>query len=162
MSTPENIYVVSGNIAEFKYITKKKWDKYHEKWAKGQKQEMYPNYKYVSSVDILKGLAEIKGFYYGTYEQRTDIDQIKLEIALIKSKHGFRFGATHAVSINGILQDARDYKITFTSHALGKETIVDFNQAPPAFSDVTITNIMTGSIRFQTGNGTQTRFIFCF
>ena len=160
MSTPENIYIVSGNIAEFKYITKKKWDHYTETWAKGHKQEMYPNYKYVSSVDILKGLAEIKGFYYGTYEQRTDIDRIKLEIALIKSKHGLRFGATHAISINGVLQDARDYKITF--QAFAKETVVDFNQAPPAFSNVTITEIMTGSTRHATGNGTTFRFHFPF
>lgn len=159
---PENIYIVSGNIAEFKYITKKKWDEYTLEWSIGTKREMYPNYKYVSSPDILKGLAEIKGFYYGTYEQRQDIDRIKLEIALIKTKQRLRFGATHSVSIDGILQDTRDYKIIFRDTIRGRETIVDFNQAPPAGSVINVTEISTGSHLFTTGTGVIKSFPFYF
>lgn len=162
MSTPENIHIVAGNIAEFKYITKKKWDQYHEKWAKGDKQEMYPNYKYVSSPDILRGLNEIKGFYYGTYEQRKDIEQIKLEISLIKAKQGIKFSATHTVSIDGVLQDPRDYKIIFMDTHKGSETIVDFNQAPPAGSLVSATDIKTRSSLSYAGNGHAKVFSFYF
>jgi len=36
-----------------------------------------PEYRYVRSVDDLRGMQNIKGFYVGTWSKRPDIDLIK-------------------------------------------------------------------------------------
>lgn len=66
-------YVVAGNYDEYKAYVKRK-----------PRIEFY--YKYVVGVDTLRGLSEIDGFYYGTYKDRPDIDDIIVQIAVIKSR----------------------------------------------------------------------------
>ena len=66
-------YVVAGNYDEYKAYVKRK-----------PRIEFY--YKYVVDVETLRGLSEIDGFYYGTYKDRSDIDDIIVQIAIIKSK----------------------------------------------------------------------------
>lgn len=163
MSHPETIHIVAGNIAEFKYITKKKWDQYNEQWV-SDTREMYPNYVYVHNTDALRGLDEIKGFYYGSYEQRKDIEEIKIAIKLIKLKKSTLWSqpATHLISIDGIMQDPKDYTILFRDTPKGRETIVDFNQAPPAGSVINVTDITTGFHFFTAGNGHIKSFSFYF
>ena len=66
-------YVVAGNYDEYKAYVKRK-----------PRIEFY--YKYVSSIDTLRGLSEIDGFYYGSYESRSDINEIKTAINIIKAR----------------------------------------------------------------------------
>jgi len=66
-------YIVSGNYNEYQaYVRSKPRDKYY--------------YKYVSGTERLCGLSSIEGYYIGTYMDRPDIDEIKVRIAMIKSK----------------------------------------------------------------------------
>ena len=46
------------------------------------------NYRYVASADVLRGLARIRGFYIGTYNQRLDWKYIEEMIQIIKAKGG--------------------------------------------------------------------------
>ena len=66
-------YVVAGNYGEYKAYIKHK-----------PRIEFY--YRYVDSIDILRGLSDIDGFYYGTYESRHDINEIRAAIAIIKAR----------------------------------------------------------------------------
>lgn len=65
-------YVVAGNFEQYRYHIEKKGYSPNE-------------YRYVSHPDILRGLSEIEGFYIGTYLERPDIEEIKQNIAMIKS-----------------------------------------------------------------------------
>lgn len=76
----EPIYIVAGSFEQYRNYCLKKKEQYDERG------EIFPLHKYVSNVDTLRGLNSIKGFYIGTYEQRSDIDQIKFQIAVIKTK----------------------------------------------------------------------------
>jgi hypothetical protein len=49
-------------------------------------EEIFPDYIYVSHVDILRGRSEIEGFYCGTYWARPDLYDIKFAIDVIKSR----------------------------------------------------------------------------
>lgn len=64
-------YIVAGNRAEFERYVQ---DKY-EYWSK--MAMLMPEYKYVSNVDTIRGMTNIKGFYVGTWAKRPDIDVIK-------------------------------------------------------------------------------------
>lgn len=65
-------YVVAGSFEEYrKHILKMDYNA--------------SEYRYVTSPDSMRGLTKIEGFYIGTYEQRSDIEQIKQNIAYIKS-----------------------------------------------------------------------------
>jgi hypothetical protein len=66
-------YIVAGNYNEYQAYVKRK-----------PRIEYY--YKYVSSVDTIRGLSEINGAFIGTYDQRPDIEDIKDTIAVIKTK----------------------------------------------------------------------------
>jgi hypothetical protein len=66
-------YIVAGNYNEYQAYVKRK-----------PRIEHY--YKYVSGVEILRGLSSIDGFYIGSYKDRPDIDDIIVQIASIKSR----------------------------------------------------------------------------
>lgn len=42
------------------------------------------NWRYVSKTTDLRGLSEIKGFYIGSFEERPDIEDIRIIIEQIK------------------------------------------------------------------------------
>ena len=46
------------------------------------------DFRYVVSADMLRGLAKIRGFYIGDYENHPDWENIKLMIQIIKAKGG--------------------------------------------------------------------------
>jgi hypothetical protein len=66
-------YVVAGNYNEYQAYVKRK-----------PRIEYY--YKYVSSVDTIRGLSSIEGCFIGSYASRKDIEDIKTLIIIIKSK----------------------------------------------------------------------------
>ncbi len=66
-------YIVAGNYNEYQAYVRRK-----------TRDQVY--YKYVSDVDIIRGLSEIDGYYIGSYASRKDIEDIKTLIIIIKSK----------------------------------------------------------------------------
>ena len=85
-NTPERIYVVAGNFSEFAHIQREKWDKHVENWTPGYNPKLtFPHYVYVNTPDKLRGLSEINGFYYGSYAERDDIDEIRKIIEWTKA-----------------------------------------------------------------------------
>lgn len=73
-------YIVAGNFGEYQNYVNRKIDEMDSPSA--------PKvlYRYVSDVNILRGLSEIRGLYIGSYAQRRDIEEIKQAIAVIKAK----------------------------------------------------------------------------
>jgi hypothetical protein len=71
------LWIVAGNKNEFD-------DFVISKRVRG----LHFDYRYVSNVDILRGLSRIRGFYVGTYEKREDWYAIDDCIKIIKSKGG--------------------------------------------------------------------------
>lgn len=68
-------YVVAGNHNEFvNYVNKKQL-------------ENGVHYIYVNGPDQLRGLNEISGVFIGTFEERSDIEEIRLQITLIKGRN---------------------------------------------------------------------------
>lgn len=66
-------YVVAGNHSQFvNYVNK------------NSKDGVF--YTYVYGPDQLRGLSEISGVFIGTFEDREDIEEIRLQIKLIKSR----------------------------------------------------------------------------
>ena len=72
-------YVIAGNMDEFRRFVNRKKAEYVNTMA------ISPIYIYVHSVDTLRGLCEVHGWYTGTYEQRSDIEEIKTMIRVINS-----------------------------------------------------------------------------
>ena len=71
------IHIVAGNFQEFQnFVIKKRQMGFHFE------------YKYVNSVDSIRGLDKIRGLYIGTYKEREDLSQIQEFIHIIKSKDG--------------------------------------------------------------------------
>jgi hypothetical protein len=66
-------YIVAGNYNEYQAYVRRK-----------TRDQVY--YKYVSDVDIIRGLSEIDGYYIGSYASRKDIEHIRVHINIIKSK----------------------------------------------------------------------------
>jgi hypothetical protein len=62
-------YVVAGNHTQYKMWLHQKGFNPHE-------------YVYVSTTDTLRGVSNPHGFFVGTYEDRPDINGIKLQIKL--------------------------------------------------------------------------------
>lgn len=158
MSQPDTIYIVAGNIAEFKYITNKKWVEYNAKWSTGGiPHEMYPNYRYVTNVNTIRGISEIKGFYYGSYNRRTDIEEIRLTIAGIKARTNLtKEKSDLIVYLDGmVLQENRDYHIVKGTY----DSILGFTQAPPAGSNLEVIQWKTGMVQVLPTNGKDNRFI---
>lgn len=76
-------HVIAGNFAEFNSFIRKKST---EMWKEGNTSISMSNFVYVSSVDTLRGLSEIQGFYVGTWKDREDIDEIQMKVKIIKEK----------------------------------------------------------------------------
>lgn len=76
-------YVIAGNVFEFDRFIKKKSA---EMWNEGNTSVSLSDFVYVSSVDTLKGLSEIQGFYVGTWKNRSDVMEIQLQVHIIKEK----------------------------------------------------------------------------
>ena len=74
MSNKDIIWIVAGNRAEFHSYVRRKMPLGHNP----------NNYKFVYSVDQLRGLNSIKGFYIGNYKSRKDINIIQAIINVIK------------------------------------------------------------------------------
>ena len=75
MITKKNVekYVVAGNYVQFLDYTKKKL-----------KDDVF--YIYVTGPDQLRGLSEISGVFIGSFEERKDIEEIRLQIKLIQGR----------------------------------------------------------------------------
>lgn len=76
-------YVIAGNKFEADSFAKKKT---LEMWNNGKTSISLSDFVYVSSVDTLRGLSEIQGFYVGTWKNRKDIEEIQLQVKIIKQK----------------------------------------------------------------------------
>ena len=72
------IYIVAGNFQEFQNFVIKK-----------RQMGIHFEYKYVNSVDSIRGLDRIRGLYIGTYKERPDLPELKEFIHIIKSQHNF-------------------------------------------------------------------------
>lgn len=79
----DKIYIVAGNRSEFEQFAKRKS---FERWNSGDTNVSLSDYVFVHNEQQLRGLNSIRGFYIGTYEQRSDIDEIRQQIAIIKSR----------------------------------------------------------------------------
>lgn len=70
-------YVVAGSYTEFLgFILQKRQDP----------ENKIKSYIFVDDPSRLRGISNIKGFYYGTFESRKDLEQIKTIIAASKVK----------------------------------------------------------------------------
>jgi hypothetical protein len=77
--TPKKkIFVVAGNYSEYVSYTHKK--------SKSEAQFHEREYRYVSSVNSIRGLSEIEGVFIGTWKSRSDISEIQDHIKIIKSR----------------------------------------------------------------------------
>lgn len=74
-------FVVAGTFEQYKQYLAKKKSK-----AGMLRMEDLNDYRYVSDVDQLRGLDDIKGVFYGTWKDRKDIEEIKTAIAISKSR----------------------------------------------------------------------------
>jgi len=84
MTPKKKIFIVAGNPKEFEDYQRKKlheWTEYG-----GELEGYFPEYVYVSNANQLKGLNEIEGYYIGSYEDRTDLDEITWCIKAIKAR----------------------------------------------------------------------------
>jgi len=69
------LFVVAGNYEEFQdFVIKKR--------MKGFTYD----FVYVSGAEMLRGMTTIRGFYIGTYRDRSDWPEIRDAIAIIKVK----------------------------------------------------------------------------
>jgi hypothetical protein len=69
------LFVVAGNYQEFQdFVIRKR--------MKGFSYD----FVYVSDRNMIRGLSTIRGFYIGTYRERTDWPEIRDAIAIIKAK----------------------------------------------------------------------------
>ena len=75
----DKLYVVAGNMDEFRqFVNRKKAE--HDK-----ANEIMPRYIFVHSTDTLRGLSKVHGWFTGTYQRRSDIEQIKECIKIINA-----------------------------------------------------------------------------
>jgi hypothetical protein len=69
------LFVVAGNYEEFQdFVIKKR--------MKGFTYD----FVYIANADELRGMSTIRGFYIGTYRDRSDWPEIRDAIAIIKAK----------------------------------------------------------------------------
>lgn len=81
----KQIFVVSGSHSEYTEVLERKRKEYFVPGV-SMFTEVFPDYIYVSNVDILRGRSEIEGFYCGTYWSRPDLEEIRFVIETIKAK----------------------------------------------------------------------------
>ena len=87
--------MVAGNHREFLDVVKKKKKEFFNVPVTNENMfEEFPDYIYVSHVDILRGRSEIEGFYWGTYWSRPDLHDIKFVIDIIKAREEATLNAT--------------------------------------------------------------------
>jgi len=73
---------------EAKYVVAGNWNQYMDYCKKKAGDDIH--YIYVTGVERLRGLSEISGVFVGTFHERLDIEEIKTQIQIIKSrKTGF-------------------------------------------------------------------------
>ena len=71
------LWIVAGTQKEFEdFVIRKRM------------MGLHYDYRYVANADELRGLARIRGFYIGTYNQRLDWKYIEEAIQIIKAKGG--------------------------------------------------------------------------
>lgn len=90
----KQIFVVAGNHREFVTLVGKKKYEFYSATTLENLAEEFPDYIYVSHVDILRGRSEIEGFYWGTYWSRPDLQDIKFAIDVIKARKEATLNAT--------------------------------------------------------------------
>jgi len=130
-------YIVAGNYTE-----------YHD-WLK-RKGYSEQEYKYVMGAETLKGISaeNLKGVFIGTWKNRSDIDEIKQQIAVIKSKLSDGTLVTGSTGTT-VYYDGQNYPIskTFVSGGGGFISSGGVGQAATYGSyDVTTTTISTAEI----------------
>jgi hypothetical protein len=98
----QRTFIVAGNYTE-----------YHD-WLK-RKGYSEIEYKYVMGAETLKGISaeNLKGVFIGTWKNRSDIDEIRQQIAVIKSKLS---DGTLVTGSNGttVYYDGQNYPISRT------------------------------------------------
>ena len=70
------VYFVAGNFSEYNDYRRRK-----EKEGKDTS-----NWRYVSKALDIRGLSEITGFYIGSFDERGDIEEIRMIIDKIKGR----------------------------------------------------------------------------
>lgn len=106
----EKTYVVAGNYDEFLFNVKNKLQRLY---AEGDTRFTMSDFVYVSSVNQLRGLSTIKGYYYGSYMKRPDIAEIQNMIQIIKTRFGV--APIKGLEINSILVDEHATQFIKTS-----------------------------------------------
>lgn len=125
------IYVVAGNFIQYKEYVMNKTQNVDTgtriiAYSSEELQISDTIYKYLSSVDQLRGIKDPKGVFYGTYYMRPDICDIIQQISIRKHKNLMNF----------IPEKHREYMQIFKS--IEDNTYIDMpNNPPPA----RITNI---------------------
>ena len=77
----EICWIVAGRVSEFDEYVRKKRSQYAI-----LRQECPYDYRYVSSADSLRGQVVTRGFFVGSWRDRTDIKTIQEAIAISKFK----------------------------------------------------------------------------
>ena len=95
---PMTVYIVAGNFQEYQNYVDRKLMELDSPSAPRVK------YRYVANVDTIRGLSKITGSYIGTYKSRSDIDDIRMAIAVIKAKDvGIQPGNTVPITNGGTI-----------------------------------------------------------
>lgn len=76
----EKIFVVAGNIDQFKVYRNKRAN---ELWEQGETSISLSNFVYVNGPEVFRGFNQVHGVFTGTYRQRPDIREIVQEIRRI-------------------------------------------------------------------------------
>ena len=84
MNSDDKIFVVAGNLVEFKQFMHKKLDQLWKEYNEQGKifNISMSNFVYVSSLDSLAGHRNIHGYFYGTFRNRPDLRDIVRHIRL--------------------------------------------------------------------------------
>ena len=97
----EKYYVICGNRNEFQiFVTKKAADM----WLAGETSVSLSNFVFVHSSEQLKGVSCPHGWFVGTWRDRSNIQEIVLEL-------GFRYGSAGFVVPESITTIARELRI---------------------------------------------------
>lgn len=98
-------YVVAGNMDEFRQFVNRKKVEYDKSTL------MMPRYIFVHSTATIRGLSEVHGWFTGTYEQRSDIEEIKATIKVIN----FSLAMLKGKTITGVWLDEIEANIPMAS-----------------------------------------------
>ena len=76
------IYVVAGNKEQFNTFVRKKTYEMHQADIS---EITYSHFVYVSSINQLRGLSQVHGYFVGTYRERSDLQEILDYIRIINN-----------------------------------------------------------------------------